>query len=86
MGGDFNVELGPGFGVRDWMKHWPMLHNFIALNTMYRKTPEKQATYRTPKGVEKQLDYILVDRKHMCCSRDAEANGMMKVMSFSPFV
>ena len=30
-----------------------------------------------PKGTEKQLDYILVDRKHMYCSRDAEANDMI---------
>ena len=36
---------------------------------------------RTPKGVEKQLDYILVDRKHKCCSRDAEANDMIHMGS-----
>ena len=27
-----------------------------AVNTMYRKTTEKQATYMTPKGDMKQLD------------------------------
>ena len=48
---DFNAELGPGTG--DWMKQWLMIQNFVALKTMYRKTPEKQTTYRTPKGVEK---------------------------------
>ena len=36
---------------------------------------------RTPKGVEKQLDYILVDKKHYCWSRDAEANDMMHMGS-----
>ena len=53
VGGDFNAELGPGFGVErvsvgprtlkegnkrgDWMKQWLVLQNFVALNTMYRK-------------------------------------------------
>ena len=82
-GGDFNAELGPGYvGPHtlkernkrlDWMKQW-LLQNFKALNTMCRKTSEKQATCRTPKRTEKQLAYILVDRKHMYCIRDAEAN------------
>ena len=27
-----------------------------AVNTMYRKTTEKQATYMTPQGDKKQLD------------------------------
>ena len=45
------------------------------------KTPEKQVTHRTPKGVEKQLDYILVDRKHMCCSRHALTNDMIHMGS-----
>ena len=48
---------------------------------MYRKTLEKLATYRTPKGTEKQLDYLLVDRKHMCCSMDAEANDRIHMRS-----
>ena len=84
------ADLGPGYGVElvsvgphtlkegnkrgDWMKQWLMVQNFTALNTMCRKTPENQATYRTPKGTEKLLDFILVDRKHVYCSRDAEAN------------
>ena len=57
MGGDFNAELGPGIGIErvsvgprtlqesnkrgDWMKQWLMSQKFVALNTMYRKTPEK---------------------------------------------
>ena len=60
VGGDFNAELGPGDGVErvsvgphtlnegnkrgDWMKQWLMIQIFTALNTMYRKTPGKQAT------------------------------------------
>ena len=64
------------------MKQWLMIQNFTAFNMMYRKkTLEKQATYRTPKGTEKQLDYILVDRKHMYCSRDADANDMIHMGS-----
>ena len=95
--GDFNAELGPRYGVErvsvgphtleegnkrgDWMKQWLLIQNFTALNTMYRKTLEKQATHRTPKGAEKQLDDMLVDRKHMCCSWDDEANDMIHMGS-----
>ena len=88
MGPEFGVErvsVGPhtlkeGNKRGDWMKQWLMIQNFAALNTMYRKT-EKQATHRTPTGVEKQLAYKLVDREHMCCSRDAEANDMIHMGS-----
>ena len=54
VGGEFNAELGPGYGVervsvgphslKEWnkrgdrMKQWLMIQNFTALNTMYRKT------------------------------------------------
>ena len=81
-------ELGPGFGVErvsvgphtlgegnkkgDWMKQWLMIQNFTVTNTMYRKKPEKEAFCRTTKGTEKQMDYSLVDRKHIYWSRDAE--------------
>ena len=59
--GDFNAELGPGYGVERvsvgphtlneenkrgvWMKQWLMTQNFTAPNTMYRKTLGKQAMY-----------------------------------------
>ena len=78
MGGDFDAELGLGIGVErisvgrhtlnegnkrgDWMKQWMMLQKLCAVNAMYRKTLEKQATYRTPNGAMKQLDYILIDK------------------------
>ena len=54
------------------MKQCLIIQNFTALNTMYRKTP--------PKGVVKQLDDILVDRKHYC-SRDADANDLIHIGS-----
>ena len=41
---------------------------------MYSKTLEKQVTYKTPKGVEKQLDYMLVDK-------NTEANDMIHMGS-----
>ena len=79
VGGDFNGKLGPGYGLEctsvvthtlngenkrgDWMKHWLMMQNFTALNTMYRKTPGKQTTYRSPKGNEKQIDYKFYQEK-----------------------
>ena len=46
------------------MKQWLMAQRLVALSTVYRKTPEKQTTYITPKGAEKQLDYILVNRNY----------------------
>ena len=63
------------------MKHWLMLHNFTALNTMYSKNPGKQTTYRSPKGNEKQIDYIITKRRHLTFYKDAEANDMIHMGS-----
>ena len=52
------------------MKHWLMIQNFTALNTMYRKTPRKQTTYRSLEGTEKQIDHILIKRRHLKYSKD----------------
>ena len=82
IGRDFNAELGPGHGTEctsvgrytlnegnkrgDWMKHWLMLQDYTALNTMYRKTPQKQTTFVSPKGNEKtKIDYILSKRRYL---------------------
>ena len=77
VGEDLNAELGPGDGIVGkhtfnggnkrgiWMKHWLMIQNFTALNTMYRKTPGKQTTYRSRKGNEKQIDYNIIKRRHL---------------------
>ena len=89
IGGDFNAELGPGEGLDlcavghytlnegncrgEWMTQWLLQSKMVALNTIYKKRPEKQVTYHTSKEIEKQLDYILSDRKHYKWSRDAEA-------------
>ena len=48
---------------------------------MYRKLPQKQVNYHTPKGAKKQLDYILTDRKHYHWSKDAEANDTIDMGS-----
>ena len=72
IGGDFNAELGLGHGTEcfsvgrytlnegikrgDWMKHWLMLQGYTALNTTYRKTPQKQTTFISPKRKEKQIE------------------------------
>ena len=66
IGGDFNAELGTGIGVEqasvgqytlkesncrgEWMSQWLQEQRLVALNTMYRKTPQKQTTYRTPRS------------------------------------
>ena len=66
----------------DWMKQWLMIQIFTALDTMYRKkTPGKQATYRSPEGTEKQTYYILIQRRHLRYSKDAEANDMIHMGS-----
>ena len=90
--GDFNAELGPGQGAEklsvgrytlnesnkrgDWLKQRMMSQRLVALNTTYRKQADKQTTFRSPKGKEKQLDYILTSltsRRHLKFSKDAEA-------------
>ena len=59
------------------MKHWLILQGYAAVNTMYRKTLAKQMTYRSPKGNEKQIDYILTKRRYLKYNKDAEANDMI---------
>ena len=44
---------------------------------MYRKNPGKQTTYRSPKGNEKQVDYIIIKRRHLRHNKDAEVNDMI---------
>ena len=97
IGGDFNAELGPGEGIElsavgyytlnkancrgEWLTQWLLENRLVALNTMYRKLLQKQVTHHTPKRVEKQLDYILTDKKHYSGSRDAEANDTIHMGS-----
>ena len=97
FGGDFNAELGPGEGVElsavghytlnkgnvrgEWMTQWLLENKLVAVNTIYRKSPQKQVTYCSPKNEKKQLDYILVDKKHIAWSRDAEATDILHMGS-----
>ena len=97
IGGNFNAELGPGKGTEcksvgnytlnesnkrgDWLKRWLMLNDYSALNTMFRKTPKKQTSCVSPKGKEKQIDYILTKRRYLRNLKDAEANDMIHVGS-----
>ena len=69
--------LNEGNKRGDWMKHWLMLQGYTALNTMYRKTPQKQTTFVSPKRKEKQIDYILSRRRYLRHNKDAEANDMI---------
>ena len=64
IGGDFNAELGPGEGIElsavghctlnkancrgEWLTQWLLENKLVALNTMYKKLPQKQVTYHTP--------------------------------------
>ena len=97
IGGDFNAELGPGKGTEcksvgkytlnesnkrgDWLKSWLMLIDYSALNTMFEKTPQKQTSFVSPKGKEKQIDYILTKRRYLRNVKDAEANDMIHMGS-----
>ena len=69
--------LNEGNKRGDWMKHWLMLQDYTALNTMYRKTPQKQTTFVSPKGNEEQIDYILTKRRYLRHNKDAEVNDMI---------
>ena len=97
IGGDFNAELGLGEGVEfsavghytlnkancrgEWMTQWLLENRLVALNTMYKKVPQKQVTYRSPKNDEKQLDYILLDKKHQSWSNHAESTDILHMGS-----
>ena len=63
------------------MKSWLMLNDYSALNTMFRKTPQKQTSFVSPKGNEKQIDYILTKRRYLRNVKDAEANDMIHMGS-----
>ena len=63
----------------DWLKSWLMLNDYSSLNTRFRKTPYKQTSFVSPKGKEKQVDYILTKRRYL--RKDAEANDMIHMGS-----
>ena len=46
-----------------------------------QKTPQKQTTFFSPKGNEKQIDYILTKRRYLRYNKDAEANDMIHMGS-----
>ena len=97
IGGDFNAELGSGIGTErfkvladtlnesnkrgDWLKSWLMLNDYYTLNTMFRKTPQKHTSFVSPKGKEKQIDYILTKRRYLRNVKDAEANDTIHMGS-----
>ena len=93
IGEDINAELGPGKETErknvgrytlnegnksgDSLESWLMLQDYTALNTKFRKTPQKQTTFISPKGNEKQIDYTLTKRRHLKDIKDAEASDMI---------
>ena len=48
---------------------------------MFRKTPQKQTSFVSPKGKEKQIDYTLAKRTYLRNVKDAEANDMIHMGS-----
>ena len=65
----------------DWLKSWLMLNDYSALNTMFRKTPQKQTSFVSPEGKEKQIDYIWTKRRYLSNVKDVEANDMIHMGS-----
>ena len=63
------------------MAQWLLENSFDALNTMYKKLPQKQVTYHSPKNTKKQLDNTFTDTKHCGWSKDAEANDTIDIGS-----
>ena len=59
------------------MTQWLLENRLVALNTRYKKVPQTQVTYRSPKNDEKQLDYILLDKELLSWSRDAESTDIL---------
>ena len=45
------------------------------------KTPQKHTTFVSPKGSEKQIDYIQTKRRYLRHNKDAEANDMIHMGS-----
>ena len=100
IGGHFNAESEPGHGTEcisvgrytlnegnkrcDWMKHWLVLQGYTALNTMYRKSPQKQTTFVSPE--EKQIDYTRTKKRYLRHNKDAEANDMIHMGSDHRYV
>ena len=70
----------------EWLAQWLLEKGMVALNTTCRKPLQKQVTYKTLKGFEKQLDYIMRDRNHYSWSRDAEANYIIHMGSDHRYV
>ena len=61
VAGDSNAQLGPGPGPNESSKHgdrlkrWLMMQNYVALNTMFKKRPETQTTFRAISGIDKTI-------------------------------
>ena len=58
-----------------------MLQGYIAFDTMFRKTHQKQTTIISPEGNEKQIHNILTKRRYFRDNKDAEANKMIHIGS-----
>ena len=87
IGGDFNAELGLGKETErksvgrytlnesnkrgDWLKSW----------LMFRKTPQEQTTFVSPKGKGKQIEYIPTRSRYLRHAEDAETNDMIHMGS-----
>ena len=63
------------------MKRWPMIQNYVALNTTFKKFQKKQATLRSASGKDKQLDCVLTDKRSRKYGTDAEVNDMTHLES-----
>ena len=79
IGGDFNAELGPGEGIElssvghctlnkangrgEWMTQWLLENKLVALNTMYKKLPQKTSDLPYPERCEETAGLYLDRQK-----------------------
>ena len=59
------------------MKHWLMLQEYTALNTMYRYTSETNDLHISKRQRETNRLHINQENIHLRYNKDAEANDMI---------
>ena len=73
--------LNEGNKRGDWMKHWLMLQGYTAFDTMSERHLGNKRPTDLQKLNEKQIEYILTERRYLTYNKDAEANDMIHMGS-----
>lgn len=74
-----------GMGIQSsrgqWLASWADAQNLKIVNTFFRKLDDKLYTYTSTQGIEKQLDYILVDKSIFGKVFDVDAGNLLDLGS-----